>query len=356
MGRVNINFEPVWFDSLGAKSSCTLVRTPDVSVLIDPGVAMMQPSFPASWAKKLYWEAQGRRAIKKASRKADVIVISHYHWDHCALVGKLGKNAELYKGKVLWAKNPNRFINGSQWNRARLFFERVCRHFGKKDLVLREPLVTEYENPMKKLPLASSKRWGSYAERKRELLDKGRKWFQKLVEKYWNSEPWIPELKFRDLEVHWADGREIKIGKTRIKFSAPRFHGLEFDRVGWVFSTTIQFGKEKFLHTSDLEGVQIEDYKNDIIGGNPNVLVMDGPPTYLFGFIINRINLNRSIENLRDIIRKINTKLIILDHHLLREKRYRERLKKVYETADREGKRVITAAEYLKKVPVVLKD
>ncbi|GAI11407.1 unnamed protein product, partial [marine sediment metagenome] len=30
-------------------------------------------------------------------------------------------------------------------------------------------------------------------------------------------------------------------------------------------------------------------------------------------------------------------------------------LKKVYETADREGKRVITAAEYLKKVPVVLK-
>lgn len=50
-------FELVWFDSLGAKSSCALVRTPDVSVLIDPRVAVMQPGFPASWAKKLYWGA-----------------------------------------------------------------------------------------------------------------------------------------------------------------------------------------------------------------------------------------------------------------------------------------------------------
>ncbi|NIR87043.1 hypothetical protein GWO13_05500, partial [Candidatus Bathyarchaeota archaeon] len=31
-----ISFQPVWFDSLGAKSACTLVKTSDVSVLIDP--------------------------------------------------------------------------------------------------------------------------------------------------------------------------------------------------------------------------------------------------------------------------------------------------------------------------------
>ena len=31
---MSISFELIWFDSLGAKSSCTLVKTPDVSVLI----------------------------------------------------------------------------------------------------------------------------------------------------------------------------------------------------------------------------------------------------------------------------------------------------------------------------------
>ncbi|HID60669.1 MAG TPA: MBL fold metallo-hydrolase, partial [Hadesarchaea archaeon] len=92
MGK--LTFEPVWFDSLGAKSSCTLVCTPDISVLIDPGVAVMQPSFPASWAKKLYWGVQGMRAIKRAGRKADAVVISHYHYDHFTDFDR-----ELYEGK-----------------------------------------------------------------------------------------------------------------------------------------------------------------------------------------------------------------------------------------------------------------
>lgn len=60
-----IIIEPVWFDSPGAKSSCTLVKTPDVKILIDPGIAEMQPSFPASTAKKREWREEGRKAIKK---------------------------------------------------------------------------------------------------------------------------------------------------------------------------------------------------------------------------------------------------------------------------------------------------
>ena len=43
-----IEVYPVWADSLGAKSFCTLIRTEDVSILVDPGVAIMHPSFPAS--------------------------------------------------------------------------------------------------------------------------------------------------------------------------------------------------------------------------------------------------------------------------------------------------------------------
>ena len=74
-----ITIKPVWFDSLGAKSSCTLVKTPDVKILIDPGIAAMQPSFPAPAAKKREWRDKGREAIKRASKEADIIIISHYH-------------------------------------------------------------------------------------------------------------------------------------------------------------------------------------------------------------------------------------------------------------------------------------
>ncbi|MDH5391249.1 MAG: hypothetical protein OEX10_08880 [Candidatus Bathyarchaeota archaeon] len=42
-----IRFHSVWFDSSGVKSACTLVMTPDVSLLIDPGVAVLKPGFPA---------------------------------------------------------------------------------------------------------------------------------------------------------------------------------------------------------------------------------------------------------------------------------------------------------------------
>ena len=59
--------QPVWFDSLGAKSSCTLVKTPNVNVLIDPGIAAMQPSFPASNAQKREWREEGRKAIQQTA-------------------------------------------------------------------------------------------------------------------------------------------------------------------------------------------------------------------------------------------------------------------------------------------------
>lgn len=250
-------------------------------------------------------------------------------------------------------------INGSMnpsGGRARLFFGQICREFGKTKLATlqKNPERVDYEDPMDTLTLAREKDWETYARRKRELAEKGRRWFRKLVKTYWSRKSWLQEFKFKDIEVRWADGRRAKVGRTRIEFSEPRFHGLEFDRVGWVFSTLVKVGKEKFVHTSDLEGVQLEDYQEALIKENPDFLVVDGPATYLFGFMINRINLNRYIENLCKLIREIDGEVIILDHHLLRERRYKERLKKVWLTAKVENKKVLTAADFLGKKPVVL--
>lgn len=347
-----LSFEPIWADSLGAKSSCMLVQTPDISVLIDPGVAIMQPSFPASLTKKFYWKAQAMRAIKRASKKAEVVVISHYHYDHFTDFDR-----KLYEGKLLLTKNPNEYINDSQRKRAEHFFGNICKYFGSVELekLLQERERKKYGNPLDEIPRASKKDFGDYNSRRKELLKKGQKWFQNRVKK-WRSSKLIPELKFEDIEVRFAEGREFKFGRTRLRFTRPLFHGIEFSRLGWVFSTVVQRGRQKLLHSSDLDGPVIEDHADWIIRENPNVLIIDGPATYLIPYMMNMINLRRTVENLYRIIKKTNkTRLILLDHHLPRDRKYKERLEKVYVTAKKEKKKVITVAEYLGKVPEILK-
>ena len=125
----NISFEPIWSDSLGAKSSCVLVKTPNTSVVIDPGAAIMQGSFPASMEDKLRWLADAEFAVKNASKQAEVVTISHYHYDHFT-----DFDAEIYRNKLLLTKNPNEFINESQRGRAENFFSNLCREFGNTDL------------------------------------------------------------------------------------------------------------------------------------------------------------------------------------------------------------------------------
>lgn len=346
-----IEFKPIWFDSLGAKSSCTLIKTPDVSILIDPGVAVMQPSFPASWNEKLRWKEEARSRIGEASEEADVIIISHYHYDHF-----IDFDEKLYEGKLILAKNCNEYINDSQRKRAEKFYGSICRTFGNAKLhdLLEEKEKKEHPEPLSLLPLARNKDYGDYSERKKELLGKGRKWFLKRVEN-WNKSKLVPEMNFDKCEVRWADGREFKFGKTGIRLTRPLFHGIEYARVGWIIATVVIYEGEKIIHTSDLEGPVIEDQGEWIVSEKPDVLILDGPSTYLIPFMLNLINVQRAIENMRKIIREAETELIIYDHHLLRERLFRERVKEVYRVAEQENKRVLTAAEYLGKTPMVLR-
>jgi len=348
-----LRFSLIWFDSLGAKSTCTLVETPDTSILIDPGAAIMQPSFPASLEKKIFWLEKAKKAIKKASGKAEIVIISHYHYDHFTDFDKA-----IYKQKLVLAKNPNEYINDSQRRRAEEFYDNMCKAFDKTKLenLLGKEEKKEYPDPLEELPLAMSVDYGNYNVRKRELLEKGKKWFKARVEK-WNSYKQIPELNLKNCQVKFADGKYFKIGGTTIKFTKPLFHGIEFARVGWVISTTITYKDEKIIHTSDLQGPTIEDYAEWIVSEDPNVLILDGPGTYLIPYMLNLINLRRTIKNATKIIEATKRlQLIIYDHHLLREPKYKERIREAYKKAKEKGKEVITAAEYLGKKPVVLKE
>ena len=77
--------------------------------------------------------------------------------------------------------------------------------------------------------------------------------------------------------------------------------------------------------------------------------------TYMLGYTLNLINFRRTIENALRILREADTELIIYDHHLPREAKFKERTKTVWEEAKKTGKRVLTAAEYLGEIPAVLR-
>ncbi|RLG69602.1 MAG: hypothetical protein DRO07_01990, partial [Candidatus Iainarchaeum archaeon] len=73
---------PIAFDSMGTRSMCTFVKTRDVKILIDPGVALGPsryglPPHPIEIKRREeHWQA-----IVKYAMQADVLIVTHYHYD-----------------------------------------------------------------------------------------------------------------------------------------------------------------------------------------------------------------------------------------------------------------------------------
>lgn len=342
----------VWFDSLGAKSSCILLETPDLTMLVDPGAAEMQPSFPLSKTERKRYHQVALQTIKEVSREADYIFISHYHHDHYM---RLPQGEGVYEGKRLWIKEPNQWINRSQRSRARRFLQGLCELLeGVSYDQLIAPLGrVEVEEPMEGLPLAYAKDYGDYQERKEELLAQGKSWFNRIVNS-WRESPWLSQFEAGRTEVRFCDGVAFSVGDTKVRFTKPLFHGIEYARMGWVIGLILEHKDTKIVYTSDLQGPIIEDYADWIIREAPDLLVLDGATTYVLGFMLKRINLQRIIVNVCAILRHIDAEVIIYDHHVARGALFKERLSEVYDTAYREGRAFLTAAEWLGREPLVL--
>ena len=351
--------ELIWLDSLGAKSFSVAINLGGPYLVIDPGASEMQPSYPLPHDKKRILR---RKAVEKLERycgKAKVLIITHYHYDHHLRVDdKDLRNVKDYvlKGKYLILKNPNVYINESQWRRARNFIDGLLKLNGKKldNYLVNPPKDVVIEDPIIRLTEALSKDFGQYNERRAKLLEKGLKWFTNLVTNLWTKEPWIKEgITLNDgTTIIWGDGRKFQVYDVEISILSPWFHGVEYDRTGWVTPVVIKVGNYRIFYSSDVMGPIIEDYASFIYKLRPDIILLDGPPTYLYPYMFNRINLRRAVENAITII-KAKPKLVLYDHHLLREKKWRERTAEVYSEARKEGVHVLTAAECLGEKPLI---
>jgi predicted metallo-beta-lactamase superfamily hydrolase len=105
---------PIAFDSLGVRSMATYVETGDVRIVIDPGVSVSPDRYSLPPHRiELDRRREMLAAIKHWASVADIVIITHYHYDH-----HNPDDEGLYKEKEVFLKHPRESINQSQKQRA----------------------------------------------------------------------------------------------------------------------------------------------------------------------------------------------------------------------------------------------
>ena len=291
IGTGEIRVLPLAFESFGVRSMATLVETDDLKLVIDPGSAL-GPRFNLSPHEREYVAlARSRQRIMEAARGAEVLTISHYHFDHYVpsfedwmWTWSSPELAErLYRGKLILAKDIQSDINLSQ--------------------------------------------------RKRGYM------FQKLNSKI---------VK----EIQAADGKKFEFGCTILDFSKPVFHGAANSQLGYVLMLTVRTPECSFMHASDVQGPIDETALKLILKQRPDMLLMGGPPLYLKNFKIDEESLAKALDNLVKVVGEVP--LTIIDHHLLRSLDYGDYLRPVYAEAEKRGHRVLSASELIGQAPMLL--
>jgi len=156
----------------------------------------------------------------------------------------------------------------------------------------------------------------------------------------------LTQLDELPMSLDIADENEFTHGSTTIKFSPPVYHGTN-PKLGYVVEVSISCGGEKMVFTSDVEGPAVADQADFILQESPDLLILDGPMTYMLGFRYSQKSLALSIENINRIITETSVKWILIEHHFMRDLKYNERIPEVYDCAAENGVNVLTAAEYL---------
>jgi len=265
--------EIIGTDSMGVRGMATFVETKDVRIFIDPSAALgpLRYGLRPHSLEVEELEKRWKRIMGYAS-KSDVIIISHYHYDHYNPNEYVGK---IYKNKKVFVKHPTENINLSQRKRAREFLE-VLPSFAK--------------------------------------------------------------------EINYSDNGKVKFNETKIEFSNAVPHGPT-TRLGYVIETSINDGKNSFLHTGDVEGPALEEQVEFILRHKPEIVFLDGPLSYII-YRYGNENLRKAIKNMKRILDS-GVETLVYDHHFLRDKKYLELITPVKRYGANLGKHVLTGAEFM---------
>jgi predicted metallo-beta-lactamase superfamily hydrolase len=291
IGNGEIRVLPLAFESLGVRGMAVFVETDDVKLVIDPGSAL-GPRFNLPPHEYEYVAlSRTRQAIIEAARRADVLTISHYHFDHYVpnfedwiwTWSSPEIAAEIYSGKLILAKDISRNINVSQRKRGYMFH---------------------------KLNVDGAK------------------------------------------EIRAADGQKFKFGDTTIEFSKPVYHGSEGSALGYVLMLEVRTPGCRLLHAPDVQGPMCEETLRLMLAQKLDAVMMGGPPIYLEGFKVESTDLATAQRNLGALAKHVP--LLVVDHHLLRSLDYPQYLRPAMQAAEKAGNRLLTVAELVGQEPQLL--
>ncbi|OKY79149.1 MAG: Metallo-beta-lactamase superfamily hydrolase [Candidatus Methanohalarchaeum thermophilum] len=253
-----MKFSPIASESLGVRSLSSYVKLSNgTSILMDPGAALGPKRYGYRPHKREYIALKEKsNKIYKLSNRADIITVSHYHFDHYTPSfenyfynwSTEEKAIDVIKDKKIFAKHPKENINYSQKKRA-YYFEKICRDHSK--------------------------------------------------------------------EINYADRKDFKIGDAKLEFSPPVYHGPKGTKLGFVVMTAITESNKTLIHASDVQGpINTKAFKW-IKKRNPNLLIVAGPPEYLVPSKLKKEKYEKALKNIRNLSE--NTKILV-DHHILRSK------------------------------------
>lgn len=246
---------PLQGESLGTRSLATLVETPDLTLLLDPGSALgiRFGLLPHPQEYELMYKTTEHLCFNLAN-KVDVLFISHYHLDHYistltdfAYHWHTSEMAEaLYTDKIIYVKHNRMNINYSQKKRGHYFEKQVA----------------------------------------------------KLAK-----------------ELIWCDDLHFTYNDTQIQFSPAVWHGTEKSSLGYIVQCCITEGDKAFVFSPDSQCLNHAAI-TWILAQNPDQLLIGGPPIYLLGWKVDQPTIDTAQQHLSQLMQQIPR--IIIDHHLLR--------------------------------------
>lgn len=268
---------------MGVRSLAVRLEMDGIEVLIDPGAGVIgeredQPLHPKEY--RALKEAHDR--IDRVAETADVIVVTHYHYDHyvppfenhVTLLSSPARSRRLFSDAHVVAKHPNNDINQSQSKRgrdARQVISNACE------------------------------------------------------------------------SATWADGKLVEHGPVTVRLSPPVPHGPDGTRLGYVLMVAVEGSEGTVCFASDTLGPVELESTDWLLDRNPDIVIADGPPTYLSPKYFPEENHERAREQL---IRLAKAADLLIDHHLLRDRSYRSFLEPIKETGADHDHRAQTFAEY----------
>ena len=267
-----MNITPLAFESFGVRSMCSFIET-DVKILVDPGTSLGAKRFGLPpWKTEFDALHETRRKLQEHARIADIVTVSHYHFDHFTpfSLGRFLDSSprfaeEIYRDKKLFIKNPELNINKSQMKRAKDF---------------------------------------------------------------------LMNMKDVNRDITYSDGLSFDIGNTNLEFSEALPHGPGGSRLGFLVALTVKYKGECVMHASDVQGPIFDGTKDFILDVGPDMLILSGPPIYLLGFALSKEDIDNAKRNLIELTQEIPK--VVVDHHLLRDLRCFDFLESVREETDNE--------------------